>query len=96
MKQVFEAGCCHYTKLTIFRLYVTLRGPSVAPPRLGVYVVPMWPSTVREGVGNAAGPKNSYMVRPEGRTPPARSVHWVLWRERFKPTVVSTVCDATP
>ena len=37
-KSVFEAGSCHYTKLTIFGLYVTLRGPNVAPPLAGVYV----------------------------------------------------------
>ena len=37
-KSVFEAGSCHCTKLTIFGLYVTLRGPDVGPPACGVYV----------------------------------------------------------
>ena len=43
-KLVFEAGSCHYTKLTIFGLYVTLRGPDVGPPACGVYVALCGPS----------------------------------------------------
>ena len=40
----FEAGSCHYAKLTILGLYVTLRGPDVGPPACGVYVALCGPS----------------------------------------------------
>ena len=41
---VFETGSCHYTKLAVLGLYVTLRGPSVPPGLPGVYVALCGPS----------------------------------------------------
>ena len=43
-KLVFEAGSCHYTKLAVLGLYVTLRGPNVPPSLPGVYVALCGPS----------------------------------------------------
>ena len=41
-KLVFEAGSCHYTKLTLLGLYVTLRGPNVLPQPSGGLRGSMW------------------------------------------------------